>query len=51
VRQSFIDNNENFREVELELDAALITDTGAVRTWPHRQGSDGFFMCAFERIN
>jgi 16S rRNA (cytosine967-C5)-methyltransferase len=51
VRQSFIENRNNFRQVQLDLDPSLITDKGAVRTWPQRHGSDGFFMCAFERIN
>jgi 16S rRNA (cytosine967-C5)-methyltransferase len=51
VRQAFLDNSKNFRPVELELDASLITEPGVARTWPHRGGSDGFFMCAFERIN
>ena len=51
VLQSFIENSKNFSQVKPDLDASLVTDEGAVRTWPHRQGSDGFFMCAFERIN
>ena len=51
VRQSFIDNSKNFRQVEPRVDSSLITDLGAARTWPHRQGSDGFFMCAFERTD
>lgn len=51
VRQSFLDNSKNFGPVALELDKSLITDRGAARTWPHRQGSDGFFICAFERLS
>jgi 16S rRNA (cytosine967-C5)-methyltransferase len=51
VRQWFIENSNNFRQVKLELDASLVSAYGDVRTWPHRQGSDGFFMCAFERLN
>jgi 16S rRNA (cytosine967-C5)-methyltransferase len=50
VRQSFLDNSNNFIPIELEVDASLITGPGAARTWPHRQGSDGFFISAFQRI-
>ncbi len=50
VRQSFLENCKDFRPSELAIDTSLITDVGAARTWPHRQGSDGFFICVFERI-
>jgi 16S rRNA (cytosine967-C5)-methyltransferase len=49
VQQSFLENNESFRATELGLDASLITPSGAARTWPHRNDTDGFFICAFER--
>jgi len=49
VRQAFLENNPSFRAAELPLDASLMTSLGAARTWPHRQGTDGFFICAFER--
>jgi 16S rRNA (cytosine967-C5)-methyltransferase len=49
VRQTFLENNQSFRASELALDSALITASGAARTWPHRDGTDGFFICAFER--
>jgi 16S rRNA (cytosine967-C5)-methyltransferase len=49
VAQTFLDNNETFRRAQLPLDSALITSSGAARTWPHRDGTDGFFICAFER--
>ncbi len=51
VRQSFLDNCNNFKPVELDLDATLKTDQGVARTWPHLQGSDGFFISAFERVS
>lgn len=37
VVQTFLDNNERF------------TLTDSLRTWPHREGTDGFFVCAFTR--
>lgn len=49
VRQTFLENNETFRSVELPLDSSLITSSGAAQTWPHREGTDGFYICAFER--
>jgi 16S rRNA (cytosine967-C5)-methyltransferase len=49
VRQRFLENNRNFRPAELSLDSSLLTPSGSARTWPHRDGTDGFFICAFER--
>ncbi|MDQ5845915.1 MAG: 16S rRNA (cytosine(967)-C(5))-methyltransferase RsmB [Acidobacteriota bacterium] len=49
VRQLFLENRQDFRPVELQIDSALVTSAGAARTWPHRDGTDGFFICAFER--
>ena len=49
VVQTFLENNETFRLGELPLDASLLTAAGAARTWPQREGTDGFFICAFER--
>jgi len=37
VVQTFLDNDERF------------TLTDSLRTWPHREGTDGFFVCAFAR--
>lgn len=51
VRQTFLDNSKNFRPIELDIDSALRTEPGVARTWPQRQGSDGFFISAFERMN
>ena len=49
VAQAFLENNETFKLVDLSVDARLRTSLGAVRTWPQREGTDGFFICAFER--
>ena len=51
VRQTFLDNSKNFRPVELNVDSSLKTEQGVARTWPQRQGSDGFFISAFERMD
>jgi 16S rRNA (cytosine967-C5)-methyltransferase len=47
--QTFLENNENFRLTELALSGVLQTSPGKARTWPQRDGTDGFFICAFER--
>ena len=51
VRQTFLDNSKNFRPLELNVQTTFRTDQGVARTWPHRQGSDGFFISAFERLS
>lgn len=49
VRQSFLENSKGFRPAELSLKSPLKTSPGSARTWPQRDGTDGFFICAFER--
>jgi 16S rRNA (cytosine967-C5)-methyltransferase len=49
VIQAFLENNDSFRPVELSLNSELQTAPGQARTWPQRQGTDGFFICVLER--
>jgi 16S rRNA (cytosine967-C5)-methyltransferase len=49
VVQTFLENNESFTLTKLAVDRSLLTPSGAARTWPHREGKDGFFICAFQR--
>jgi 16S rRNA (cytosine967-C5)-methyltransferase len=49
VVQTFLENNDTFKLCQLPLGSSLVTSFGAARTWPHRDGTDGFFICAFER--
>jgi 16S rRNA (cytosine967-C5)-methyltransferase len=49
VRKAFLENNTAFRPAELPVNPALKTSVSTARTWPHRHGTDGFFICAFER--
>jgi 16S rRNA (cytosine967-C5)-methyltransferase len=49
VVQQFLENNESFTLKELPIDSRFRTATGAVRTWPQRDGTDGFFICSFAR--
>jgi 16S rRNA (cytosine967-C5)-methyltransferase len=49
VVQTFLEKKEDFRPVELTLSGGPQTSSGRARTWPQREGTDGFFICAFER--
>jgi len=51
VAAEFLEQSKDFRQVALPLGPPLITTSGAARTWPHRDGADGFFIAAFERRN
>lgn len=51
VVETFLRNHADFGSAKLDAPSELITNSGAVRTWPHRQGVDGFFVAAFERLN
>ncbi|MDQ2936758.1 MAG: 16S rRNA (cytosine(967)-C(5))-methyltransferase RsmB [Acidobacteriota bacterium] len=50
VALKFLENNKRFRPLDLMLSPSLLTSGSAARTWPHRHGTDGFFICAFERM-
>ncbi len=49
VAQWFLTNNESFRAVDLPATTSSRSRLGSLRLWPHRQGTDGFFICAMER--
>jgi 16S rRNA (cytosine967-C5)-methyltransferase len=49
VVEKFAREHDEFEQVKLAAWADLQTETGAIRTWPHRHGTDGFFVKAFER--
>ncbi|MFN2530833.1 MAG: 16S rRNA (cytosine(967)-C(5))-methyltransferase RsmB [Pyrinomonadaceae bacterium] len=38
-----------FQPAAIEADSVLLTSTGVARTWPQRDGTDGFFVAAFQR--
>jgi len=51
VAAAFLGGDVDFRQVEAApAPARLLTNTGAARTWPHRDGADGFYVAAFERL-
>ncbi|HQR40758.1 MAG TPA: RsmB/NOP family class I SAM-dependent RNA methyltransferase, partial [Blastocatellia bacterium] len=51
VAAAFLAGSPEFRHVTAGLPPGLCTPEGFVRTYPHRNGSDGFFAAVFERRN
>lgn len=49
VVRDFIKSHPAFHPAPLAASPDLLTDTGAIRTWPHRHDVDGFFIMAFRR--
>ena len=47
VVEWFLSTHRDFKRVVLEQER-LATSSGALRTWPQRDGTDGFFVAAFE---
>lgn len=54
VIDHFAANNPSFRQIDLSTTSSSFIPTPSsshLRLWPHRQGSDGFFIAAYERID
>lgn len=49
VVSAFLESSNGFVQKSLPVNPSLATDSGAARTWPHRDGVDGFFIASFER--
>jgi len=49
VVRDFLSSNNQLTQVSLPVNADLVTNSGAARTWPHRHGTDGFFIAALRR--
>ncbi len=49
VVTAFYEGNRDFSPLALPLNSELFTKSGEARTWPHRDGADGFFVAAFQR--
>jgi 16S rRNA (cytosine967-C5)-methyltransferase len=49
VVQTFLENNKYFQSIQLPLSSRFLLPGGGARTWPHRDGTDGFFISAFRR--
>jgi 16S rRNA (cytosine967-C5)-methyltransferase len=49
VVEKFLKGNGTLRQLPPKPASGLTTNSGALRTWPHRDGADGFFVAAFEK--
>jgi len=49
VALAFEQDHPGWRRLRPEADPALVTGEGFLRTWPHRDGADGFFAATWER--
>jgi 16S rRNA (cytosine967-C5)-methyltransferase len=50
VVEAFLASHKKFERVRPEVREALITEPDTVRTWPQRDGTDGFYIAALRRI-
>src|SRR5262249_23554162 len=50
VVSRFLNSSSAHRQIEPEAPSNLITAEKFVRTWPHRDGTDGFFAAVLERV-
>lgn len=49
VVEDFRKTHPDFEVFRMDVAATLSTRNGSVRTWPHRDGTDGFFVAGFQR--
>jgi 16S rRNA (cytosine967-C5)-methyltransferase len=49
VVRAFLLETPSFRQIRAEGHTTHLSSEAAIRTWPHREGTDGFFIAAFER--
>jgi 16S rRNA (cytosine967-C5)-methyltransferase len=51
IVSDFCETHPDFAVCQLNIPATLSASNGSVRTWPHRDDTDGFFVTAFQRKN
>jgi 16S rRNA (cytosine967-C5)-methyltransferase len=51
IVSDFCQTHPDFAVSGLDIPATLSASMGSVRTWPHRDDTDGFFVTAFQRKN
>ena len=49
VVRDFLRKHADFHSISFDAPVDLQTESGAIRTWPQRQQTDGFFVAGFER--
>ena len=50
VAEEFLNTHSEFQQTPVSANERLVLPSGAARTWPHRDGTDGFFIAAFRRV-
>ncbi|HLL74264.1 MAG TPA: 16S rRNA (cytosine(967)-C(5))-methyltransferase RsmB [Pyrinomonadaceae bacterium] len=49
VVAAFLKSHKDFRQARADVPEGLLTTSGAARTWPHRDDTDGFYVAVLER--
>ena len=49
IVEGFLNGHPEFAPIPVEVNGLLKSIHGSVRTWPQRDGADGFFIAVFER--
>jgi len=49
VVEQFLTRMPEFRQMSVSVNERLMVPSGAARTWPQRDGTDGFFITSFRR--
>jgi 16S rRNA (cytosine967-C5)-methyltransferase len=49
VARDFLEAEVDFFRIQPPFGPTLFTKNGHIKTWPHRQGTDGFFITVFEK--
>ena len=49
VTEAFLAEHSDFRREEFALPAPVGETEGQVTLWPHRHGTDGFYICRMKR--
>jgi 16S rRNA (cytosine967-C5)-methyltransferase len=49
VVAAFLESHEDFRQARADVPEGLLTASGAARTWPHRDDTDGFYVAVLGR--
>jgi 16S rRNA (cytosine967-C5)-methyltransferase len=50
VIRGFVEESRDFNSGQPEVPGRLLTDEGFARTFPHRDGTDGFFIARLDRL-
>ncbi len=49
VCREFLQGDATYASVSPAVDSSFLTENGFARTWPHRDGMDGFFIASYKR--